>query len=59
MKAGGQAAVSGDVARGEAVPRLPHAPAGLKIPLRRWLPEAAPAWAWHVVRWAAGGSSLG
>jgi len=59
MKAGGQAAVSGDVARGEAVPRLPHAPAGLEIPLRRWLPEAAPAWAWHVVRRAAGGSSLG
>jgi len=59
MKAGGQAAGSGDVARGEAVPRLPRAPAGPKSPLHRWLPEAAPAWAWHVVRWAAGGSSLG
>ena len=40
MKAGGQAAVSGDVARGEAVPRLPHAPAGLKIPLRPLLAQA-------------------
>ena len=37
---GGQAAVSGDVARGEAVPRLPHAPAGLKIPLRPLLAQA-------------------
>jgi len=32
--------VSGDVARGEAVPRLPHAPAGLKIPLRPLLAQA-------------------
>ena len=37
---GGQAAGSGDVARGEAVPRLPHAPAGLKIPLRPLLAQA-------------------
>jgi len=29
MKAGGQTAGAGDVARGQAVPRLPHAPAGL------------------------------
>ena len=59
MKAGGQATGPGGVARDEAVPRLPRALAGPKIPLRRWLLEAAPAWAWHVVRWAAGGSSLG
>ena len=32
--------MSGDVARGEAVPRLPHAPAGLKIPLRPLLAQA-------------------
>jgi len=36
MKAGGQTAGCKGVARSEAVPTLPRAPAGSKSPLRRW-----------------------